>query len=71
MKMATRPDETFISPEYSKMPVSTILKCQKYKYAKTQIQYSSKMLPVVARANVTVNLKAAFRIGAPYSSSTL
>ena len=58
MKMDTRPDETFWSPEYSKRP---FLKCQKYKYAKAQILYASKkmILRVCRRGIVEVNLTAA------------
>ena len=36
-EMATRPDETFICPEYSKRPFWTFRKCQQYKYAKAKI----------------------------------
>ena len=70
MKMDTRPDETFWSPEYSKRPFWSFKKCQKYKYAKPKfcMLWKILILRVCHRGIVQVNLKAALRTRASRSS---
>ena len=55
MKIATRPDETFICPEYSKRAFWTFRKCQQYKYAKAKILQTQKDASYTARMSRSIS----------------